>query len=135
MEEEFVTYEQALALKELGFNEDCFGWYDSNKNLYMNIQSKQTVLFHNKLGRFNDSVIAPTKSQLFRWFREKYDLHSYVFAWLRRVGWGYDIPNESSTFIQTDDNTFTTYEEAENACVDKLIEIAKKKTNELIHKQ
>jgi hypothetical protein len=27
MEKEFVTYNQALKLKELGFNEPCFGIY------------------------------------------------------------------------------------------------------------
>ena len=27
MNKEFITYEQALALKELGFDEPCLGWY------------------------------------------------------------------------------------------------------------
>ena len=34
MEKEFVTYDQALALKELGFDEPCFGWYEHNGNFY-----------------------------------------------------------------------------------------------------
>ena len=29
MEKEFIPYEQALELKELGFNEPCFGWFRS----------------------------------------------------------------------------------------------------------
>jgi hypothetical protein len=128
MEKEFVTYKQALALKELGFDEMCFGYFDSKSELAFNTNgnpiSKDWVWFGNQCLPV-DMTLAPLKQQVFRWFREKYDLHSYVFAWLRRVGWGYDIPNESSTVIQTDDNTFTTYEEAENACIDKLIEIAK----------
>ena len=28
MEKEFVSYEQAVALKELGFNEICMGYFD-----------------------------------------------------------------------------------------------------------
>jgi hypothetical protein len=28
LETEFIPYEQALALKELGFDEPCFGFYD-----------------------------------------------------------------------------------------------------------
>ena len=28
MEKEFIPYEQALALKELGFDKPCFRWYD-----------------------------------------------------------------------------------------------------------
>ena len=31
MNKEFVNYEQALALKELGFNESCFGYYIETK--------------------------------------------------------------------------------------------------------
>jgi hypothetical protein len=27
MEKEFIPYEQALALKELGFDEPCFAWF------------------------------------------------------------------------------------------------------------
>jgi hypothetical protein len=33
MKKEFVTYEQALALKELGFDEACFAKYTSNRLL------------------------------------------------------------------------------------------------------
>jgi hypothetical protein len=126
MENEFVTYDQALALKELGFDEDCFGWYDSNKNLYMNIQSKQTVLFHNKLGRFNDSVITPTKSQLFRWFREKYGFCHFV----NHSGHGFCSGWEDKGYNEHGFENFNTYEEAENACIEKLIEIAKQQDNE-----
>ena len=32
MEEIFVTYEIALELKELGFNEPCFGFYYNKNN-------------------------------------------------------------------------------------------------------
>jgi hypothetical protein len=29
MKKEFISYEQALALKELGFDEPCFGYWKS----------------------------------------------------------------------------------------------------------
>ena len=32
MKNEFIPYEQALALKELGFDELCFGGYYSNQD-------------------------------------------------------------------------------------------------------
>ncbi len=32
MNKEFIPYEQALALKELGFDEPCFAWYVSEKH-------------------------------------------------------------------------------------------------------
>jgi hypothetical protein len=41
MEKHFVTYNQALALKELGFDEPCFGAYDTHQgdDWILNIQS------------------------------------------------------------------------------------------------
>jgi hypothetical protein len=38
MTKEFVSYEEALALKELGFDEPCFGYYDEGGNLYTEMQ-------------------------------------------------------------------------------------------------
>lgn len=43
MEKEFVPYEQALALKELGFDEPCLAWHNSKRlfiNNYDNCNSK-----------------------------------------------------------------------------------------------
>ena len=122
MEKEFVSYKQAKSLKGLKFDEPCFGYYED-------VEVPNPFLVIKKISDTQGGyfTFAPLKQQAFRWFREKYDLSSYVFFWSRRVGWGYDIPNESSTVMQTDDNTFTTYEEAENACIDKLIELTKTK--------
>jgi hypothetical protein len=119
MEKEFVTYEQALALKELGFDEECFNYYGydfQNDRLLISYQQD------------NLSIPAPLKQQVFRWFREKY-------------GWIGGIRQLSSSgssmivgeFRKDDDNNFIlfrdTYEEVENACIDELIEIAKQQYN------
>ena len=72
MEKEFISYEQALALKELGFDEECLGWYVSKTSQTLEIELvKQENLLR-------DAIIAPLYQQAFRWFREKYDLHSYI---------------------------------------------------------
>jgi hypothetical protein len=34
MNKEFIPYEQALDLKELGFDEPCFGWYSKDGTFY-----------------------------------------------------------------------------------------------------
>jgi hypothetical protein len=59
-------------------------------------------------------------SQAFRWFREKYELYSFVFNF--EEGFGYVTYKEGVT--QTNES-FDTYEEAELACLNKLIEIVK----------
>lgn len=126
MEKEFVDYETAVELMKLGFDEHCFGGYDEtddDKPLWIGYESKVGEHFNRDF-----YTPAPLKQQVFRWFREKYGLSSYIFFWLWRVGRGYDMPNHSATgsiIKQTNDNTFTSYEEAEEACIYKLIEIVK----------
>ena len=43
MEKEFIPYEQALALKELGFEEECLDFYDDNKELFYNHENKEKM--------------------------------------------------------------------------------------------
>jgi hypothetical protein len=114
---DFIPYEQALALKELGFNEPCFGYYVSVEvpNPFLVI----TKISDTQGGYF---TFAPLYQQAFRWFRENYELYSFVFKF--DEGFGYETYKEGVT--QTNDS-FNTYEEAELACLKKLIEIVKKK--------
>jgi hypothetical protein len=149
MNKEFVPYEQALALKEFGFDEPCFGVYGYNKlsksvpdnlinkNVISYIQDiikvEEFVLDFNDLRNCNigDDVSAPTFSQAFRWFREKYVLDSivqptYSTKYQYRV---FNIETKSKVQVYGDymGKEFNTYEEAELACLKKLIEICKTK--------
>ena len=98
MEKEFVNYEQALALKELGFDEPCL----------------KTMLDFDIT--YGSDVKMPLFQQTFRWFREKYKMY-YVIV--KAESWFYTI-NGCNT-----QEGFNTYEEAELACLNKLIEIVK----------
>ena len=121
MNKEFVTYEQALALKELGFNEECFGYYVITTLLITtdNVYDSKEI----------PTIKAPLKQQVFRWFREK-KLHNTFPSIIQTRNWAtvYRIlewyPGNDSTSITTSDY-YDTYEEAENACIDKLIETYK----------
>ena len=66
MQKEFIPYEQALELKELGFDEPCFGWFDTGYLRVGNVELKHIQ----GLGE----ILAPLYQQAFRWFREKYNL-------------------------------------------------------------
>ena len=117
MSEEFVTSEQSLALKELGFDEECMAGYDKEDNtLYIAYLINAGVLFNS---HYYDK--APLKQQVFRWFREKYDAHMHPSRLMRNI---YVV-----RYGDWDSEAFKTYEEAENACIDKLIEIAKQQDN------
>jgi len=112
MEKEFVPYTEALELKQLGFDEPCFGYYHEDKSLtYTNMVSQNT----NSFWKINNKIVsAPLYQQAFRWFREKYDLN-YVI--IKAESWFYTI-NGCNT-----QEGFNTYKEAEIACLTKLIEI------------
>ena len=111
---DFVTYEQALELAKLNFNEKCFGYYGLENELYIEISCN----LDSNLTRRN-FIAAPTFSQAFRWFREK----GYYFEIVTiEVNKEYEL----STLNELK-NGFKTYEEAELACLQKLIEIVKTK--------
>jgi len=65
MEKEFVTYEIALELKQLGFDEPCFGWFTDS---YLRIGG----VIENKHVQGEGEILAPLFQQVFRWFEEKY---------------------------------------------------------------
>ena len=135
MEKEFVPYKQALALKELGFDEPCAACYGSythkTSELFLNINNPVNIetLVREKTG-FNRPtfyVKSPTFSQVFRWFREKHNLESHGKKdWTDGILQGYESIIEClDGYI--DVGTFKTYEEAELECLKKLIEIVTNK--------
>jgi len=120
MGKEFIHYEQALALKELGFNETCLGCYLVDK-------TKNGDKPHFRL--FNENVhcqaLAPLYQQAFRWFREKYNLELLIGK--DDAGQYYFSVKKSEMLFDEDDYCFETYEDAELECLKKLIEITKNK--------
>jgi len=139
MDKDFVQYEQALALKELGFDEPCLMFYEqgtSSKWLQKGIdddywgdysEPRDWNSIPNKPWKpFCQCISAPLYQQAFRWFREKYDLDSHISRdySLR------EIPKQYCYTINTEEGleeskNFNTYEEAELECLRQLIEIVK----------
>jgi hypothetical protein len=121
MDKEFVSYEQALALKELGFDEECFGYYVittlliTTDNVY---DSKEIPV-----------IKAPLKQQVFRWFREKYEAYATITTETGEGLYHHFIIQGNDAF-PTFSKIYYTYEEAETACIDKLIELVKYQDNE-----
>lgn len=115
MESLFCPYEQALALKELGFDEHCFGYFYTEDKFF------ETKIKNSELDE-ECSISAPTFSQAFRWFREKYGLHQVILVDEKGK---YDIivgKKISGACL----GQYLTYEEAELECLKKLIELCKK---------
>ena len=134
----FVPYEQSLALKELGFDEPCLAhWYNETPTN----SEGQCLVYYKKPwdnqkiinGVIRDYYFAPTYSQAFRWFREKYNLQVYIdfyhkdsYFYKIKSQVGKRISNTTEDVILQGTPVFPrTYEEAELACLKKLIEIVK----------
>ena len=123
MKKEFVPYEQSLQLKELGFDEPCFAAY-IDKTLII----EDDWLYSTNQDTFIESsnFTAPLYQQAFTWFREKHQLSSWVYN------------SDSAKYFYTilfngrivkANESLTSHEEAEIACLNKLIEIVKKTNN------
>lgn len=122
MTNEFIPYEQALQLKELGFNEECFGFYDDQHNKDNRLYLSDSI---NLKGRFIYTK-APIYSQAFRFFREKYPYRFYILPCSQHKKFLFEITLPSSiVYTSINDNAYDTYEEAEQACLNKLIQITK----------
>ena len=120
MNKEFISYEQAVALKELGFDERCFTrYYESGK-----LADSLSYLHHNHFGQVN----APTYQQAFRWFREKHNLYVDIFVDDNKT-FGFMITHFTSEGRVDSPVKYNhiTYEESEQACLDRLVEIVKNK--------
>jgi hypothetical protein len=145
MRENFITYEQALALKELGFNEPCLleEYFEDGKCVsewaYQEPFKINTELDHltDKFNADDDehyeySVAVPLKSQVFKWFRDKHGLFvapSVISYENDPYLWFFEINSTIlpiGTYLEGTDD-YKTYEEAESACIDKLIELIKEK--------
>lgn len=115
MEKEFVPYELALELRNLGFDDYVFAFYWTD--------TKQLILDSpDYLGKHNGVHLqAPLWQQAFNWFREKYNLHYIIYKNINIDG--YDFCRVTTDGI-TNKNTYS-YEEARLECLKKLINIIK----------
>lgn len=73
----------------------------------------------------NDIHRTVGNSMAFRWFREKHELHYYITTHDETDYEWYVYDKDQNDW--EDDTTQNTYEEAELACLKKLIEIVKEK--------
>ena len=145
MNKELVPYQEALELKELGFDEKGFVkvWWLNSVHYQTKVPFEPHITMNGQDIKFEYPIPekhpssgfgalelqVPTFSQAFRWFREKYNIlatiysnaSGYLYEWHDAIGgthrgWSeYEGPNDSGVW--------DTYEEAELACLTKLIEI------------
>jgi len=127
MTKEFLPYDRALKLKELGFDEPCLDFYDDNQELFYNHENKEKI-------HIGDSVKAPLFQQAFRWFREKYGLqYDITFTANKELIGFYVLIHKLDGLVFNEDDSVeidiqtTNREETELIILDKMIEIVETK--------
>ena len=143
MKEQFVTYEIALKLKELGFEEKCLaGYYEEDFTKKAILLQRESVNNQNTYGLF---CSAPLWQQAIDWFRKKHAIHlEFVYSQdHNKYSWsGWDEyhwreiskrPRVEGRFPYPYKSRFKehywnhqTYEEAREQAVLKVIELCKK---------
>lgn len=130
LQKEFVPPQESSELKELGFNEPCIAWFAETKELQIAPETYRKWTHKpcdnsNIVKVFNpDCFTAPIFSQAFRFFR--------------KMGLDQKIERESEGLhigfywngVVWEQAGAGSYEEAELACLKKLIEIVKGGNNE-----
>jgi hypothetical protein len=131
MKNEFIPFQQALELKELGFDEPCFG------KIYADGGSEQLSYPYknsDQIGKVT-SCSAPLYQQTFRWFMEKYNLRGFIGFRPNVKKFDchvYDMSLSGKEYVKQrtheefqKDPKVGTYEEAEIECIKELISIVK----------
>lgn len=155
MREEFIPYKLAVKLKAVGFDEPCmYAWCITPKHLgeregdlFLRTDGNPfgdfftgknwNVSYNNNKNKIKCS--APTFSQAFRWYREKYQKNNILFSdgyqWTFDLRWADEDSLDKYPSVQfprreVGREMFDTYEEAELACLKKLIEIVELKSQQ-----
>lgn len=134
MKREFLPFELAVKLKDLGFDEPCLGNYIQYHSYSFECERSGTTVcmyedkpvklyigrYTNDFGRPESKICsAPLWQQSFDWFREKYKLLSFI-----DIDVSYRIySDDKRRDVDIDSNRFETYQEARKACLEKLIEL------------
>lgn len=129
MNEDFVSYEQAVKLRECGFDWKCREYYTPNKDLGSTTEADD----FNSLGSFikgewfSDCISAPTLWQAQKWLREVHHISIRVNYIADERRWFADWLNLGSGEYDDTDTTFDTYEEALEDGITAALELIEKK--------
>lgn len=137
MKKQFVPYELALKLKELGFEEDCINfWYQSGT-----LNNSVPIYGFQNWYKTNGYLNAPLWQQAFDWFLREHNLECAIipeissgYKLIERVYnvvyYKFELNTNVQTHILRNEEgkivRFNKKESARQTCLEKLIELIKK---------
>lgn len=123
--EDFVTYEQAEKLKELGFNWKCYAFYDEG-TLDEGLDCYNRATFEN-CNKWRDNLCsAPTLAQAQRWLRERFGRDLVISPRFNsetgeRIGYFWKCSQRTDLNISIL-KTHNTYEEALSEAITTILD-------------
>lgn len=138
IEREFAPYSMAKAMRDLGFDEQCLGFYDGkgDQRVYFNVLRDASGDYKPFTNRERLTWFgAPLYQQMFRWFVENYGLEGYVSrshigegTWYWNISGGKEgvlYANTYENYFDWDSEDYDTFEEAQYECYMNMIEIVR----------
>lgn len=118
MKDQFVTYEIAKHLKELGFNEPCFAGYCLDKTFAE--PDNELNCFRNR-NRSGEEISAPLWQQVIDWLREKHGYLIYVRPTKNPKGFNGIVDNPNT--YESENCIEFTWETARESAITKALEL------------
>lgn len=147
IEKEYVKYPEAFELKALGFDEMCSAHFinEHKNNLIVKpaVLRSSTMLYYkqnniNPGNQYPERCTAPLWQQAFRWFRKEHSLYHNIWNYTHSeptdkipCGFTFSIDDNWLCIVGKNPETglfekyYDSHEEAESACLKKLIELVK----------
>lgn len=142
MNNDLIPYPEALRLKKVGFNNvPCFGvWYNIPEDVdlkffdlerHFSSQPYETQYYANKA--YKNAVLAPTYRQAFQWLLTKLHLYGIILptitaSWTFKTMYVVEGLIEVPRYNYVVGNDYSTFQEAELACLKRLIEFVEQTT-------
>lgn len=123
--EDFVTFEIAKKLKDLGYNTPFFFFYRTDDQLIHHAMVGKPLVYGENVD--NEVVIAPTISQALKWLREEMELHIEIYMYHNCYLWEIynteiydaDLTQKSEKYSEIE---YETYEEAALAGIEYTLD-------------
>ena len=134
--EDFVTYEQALALKKLGFDYKVTHYYETNSNIYnfhpafeqgwYTCYDINVDILSKNFNEFKGHCSAPTLAQVQKWLRKEKKYHIAPLCIEENI-WYYSVDELiQNVVVALNESEFTSYEEALSSGITECIKILDK---------
>lgn len=118
MKEEYVIYEQAIKLKELGFKDKCNAYYWTEDKAFECTNS----IVHKNSDTCQTVVMAPSLWQAQKWLRDKWRIHvepNFIYETKFEVV----IKRQKGSIFKRAERQFDSYEEALSFGIDAALEL------------